>query len=107
MASTFSLEALSLTWLTPRARASARKAVPCSTLAAAVATQSEEELEPNAYGDGGAKSPIASTKVFANSAHSPPWHAQVGSDDFQVDLNGLKCAPCMKSCTPVAVSDFD
>ena len=35
--------------------------------------QGEVELGPDGDGDGGAESPIASTKVFANLAHSPLW----------------------------------
>ena len=72
IASTFSRDALSLTWATPRARAIALKGLTSSALAA-MATQGEVQLDPNCDGYWGAESPIASTKVFANLAQSPSW----------------------------------
>ena len=65
IASTFSRDALSLTWATPRARAIALKGLTSSALAA-MATQDEVQLEPHCDGYRGAESPSA---IFASQSY--------------------------------------
>ena len=45
--------------------------------------------------------------IKTNGWNALDEHFQVRSEFFQVDLNRLNYPPCMKSYTPVTVSEFD